>query len=159
MNISNLAIFIHYPSIFAILALYMGGMNMIFGEHLRAYREKLDITQMEAAKILGIDHSALSKYEKGDLNISIELLAKIKEKYKIPDDQFLFMLQDKRYKSEDPILEARESKARYIETFQDEYVNEVIHLKEYRDFTMDIVKFAKSDKERRKYILNRLKKD
>lgn len=159
MNISNLAIFIHCPSIFAILALYMGGMSMIFGEHLRAYRERLDITQMEAAKILGIDHSALSKYEKGDLNISIELLAKIKEKYKIPDDQFLFMLQDKRYKSENPILEARESKARYIETFQDEYVNEVIHLKEYRDFTMDIVKFAKSDKERRKYILNRLKKD
>lgn len=137
----------------------MGGMNVTFGEHLRAYREKLDITQMEAAKILGIDHSALSKYEKGDLGISIELLASIKEKYKIPDDQFLYMLQDKRYKSEDLILEARESKARYIETFQDEYVNEVIHLKEFRDFTMDIVNFAKSDKERRKYILNRLKKD
>lgn len=137
----------------------MGGMNMAIGDHLREYREKLDITQIEAAKLLGIDHSALSKYEKGDLGISIELLLKIKEKYKIPDDQFLFMLQDKRYKSEDSIIEARESKARYIETFQDEYVNEVIHLKEYRDFTMDIVNFAETDKERRKYIINRLKKD
>jgi len=132
---------------------------MAFWEHLRAYREKLDITQMEAARILGIDHSALSKYEKGDLGISIELLTKIKDKYKIPDDQFLYMLQDKRYKSENPILEARESKTRYIENFQEEYVNEVIHLKEYRDFTMDIVNCAESDKERRKYILNRLKKD
>lgn len=132
---------------------------MAFGEQLRAYREKLDITQMEAAKILGIDHSALSKYEKGDLGISIELLMKIKDKYNIPDDQFLYMLQDKRYKSNDPILEAKESKTRYIETFQEEYVKEIIHLKEYRDFTMDIVNFAESDKDRRKYILNRLKKD
>jgi transcriptional regulator with XRE-family HTH domain len=134
-------------------------MNMAFGEQLRAYREKLDITQMEAAKILGIDHSALSKYEKGDLGISIELLMKIKDKYNIPDDQFLYMLQDKRYKSNDPILEAKESKTRYIETFQEEYVKEIIHLKEYRDFTMDIVNFAKNDKDRRKYILNRLNKD
>ncbi|WP_427138199.1 helix-turn-helix domain-containing protein [Psychrobacillus psychrodurans] len=132
---------------------------MAFGEQLRAYREKLDITQMEAAKILGIDHSALSKYEKGDLGISIELLMKIKDKYNIPDDQFLYMLQDKRYKSNDPILEAKESKTRYIETFQEEYVKEIIHLKEYRDFTMDIVNFAESDKDRRRYILNRLKKD
>lgn len=132
---------------------------MAIGDHLREYREKLDITQIEAAKLLGIDHSSLSKYEKGDLGISIELLSKIKEKYMIPDDQFLSMLQDKRYKSEDPIIEARESKVRYIETFQDEYVNEVIHLKEYRDFTMDIVNFAATDKERRKYIINRLKKD
>ncbi|SEM90587.1 DNA-binding transcriptional regulator, XRE-family HTH domain [Paenisporosarcina quisquiliarum] len=132
---------------------------MAFGEQLRAYREKLDITQMEAAKILGIDHSALSKYEKGDLGISIELLMKIKDKYNIPDDQFLYMLQDKRYKSNDPILEAKESKTRYIETFQEEYVKEIIHLKEYRDFTMDIVNFAESDKDRRNYILNRLKKD
>ena len=131
---------------------------MAFGEQLRAYREKLDITQMEAAKILGIDHSALSKYEKGDLGISIELLMKIKDKYNIPDDQFLYMLQDKRYKSKDPILEAKESKTRYIETFQEEYVKEIIHLKEYRDFTMDIVNFAKNDKDRRKYILNRLNK-
>ena len=149
----------HYTPNFAIVALYTGGMNMALGEHLRAYREKLDITQIEAAKLLDIDHSALSKYEKGDLGISIELLTKIKEKYKIPDDQFIYMLEDKRYKSEDPIIEARESKARYIETFQDDYVNEVIHLKEYRDFTMDIVNFAKTDKERRKYIISRLKKD
>lgn len=131
---------------------------MAFGEQLRAYREKLDITQMEAAKILGIDHSALSKYEKGDLGISIELLMKIKDKYNIPDDQFLYMLQDKRYKSKDPILEAKESKTRYIENFQEEYVKEIIHLKEYRDFTMDIINFAESDKDRRKYILNRLNK-
>ncbi|MEK5206012.1 DNA-binding transcriptional regulator, XRE-family HTH domain [Psychrobacillus psychrotolerans] len=132
---------------------------MAFWEHLRAYREKLDITQTEAAKVLGIDHSALSKYEKGSLGISIELLTKIKEKYKIPDEQFLYMLQDKRYKSENPILEARESKARYIETFQDEYVDKVIHIKEYRDLTMDIVNFADNDKDRRNYILNRWKKD
>lgn len=137
----------------------MGGMNLAFWEHLRDYREKLDITQTEAAKVLGIDHSALSKYEKGSLGISIELLTKIKEKYKIPDEQFLYMLQDKRYKSENPILEARESKARYIETFHDEYVDKVIHLKEYRDLTIDIVNFSDNDKDRRNYILNRWKKD
>lgn len=137
----------------------MGGMNLAFWEHLRDYREKLDITQTEAAKVLGIDHSALSKYEKGSLGISIELLTKIKEKYKIPDEQFLYMLQDKRYKSENPILEARESKARYIETFHDEYVDKVIHLKEYRDLTIDIVNFGDNDKDRRNYILNRWKKD
>ncbi|MEK4484630.1 helix-turn-helix domain-containing protein [Psychrobacillus sp. FSL H8-0484] len=132
---------------------------MAFYEHIRAYREQLEITQMEAAKSLGIDHSVLSKYERGDLAIPIDLLMKFVEVYAIPQDLFFNMLKDIPFKSKNPGLEARESRTRYIESFQEEYVSQVIHLKEYRDFTMQVVSTSTDDKERKRFITNNMKKD
>lgn len=132
---------------------------MAFYEHIRAYREQLEITQMEAAKSLGIDHSVLSKYERGDLGIPIDLLMRFMEVYAIPQDLFFNMLKDIPFKSKNPGLEARENRARYIESFQEEYVSQVIHLKEYRDFTMQVVSASTDDKERKRFITNKMKKD
>ncbi|WP_342600159.1 helix-turn-helix transcriptional regulator [Psychrobacillus sp. FSL H8-0483] len=132
---------------------------MAFYEHIRAYREQLEITQMEAAKSLGIDHSVLSKYERGDLAIPIDLLMKFVEVYAIPQDLFFNMLKDIPFKSKNPGLEARESRTRYIESFQEEYVSQVVHLKEYRDFTMQVVSTSTDDKERKRFITNIMKKD
>lgn len=133
--------------------------RMAFYEHIRAYREQLEITQMEAAKSLGIDHSVLSKYERGDLAIPIDLLMKFVEVYAIPQDLFFNMLKDIPFKSKNPGLEARESRTRYIESFQEEYVSQVVHLKEYRDFTMQVVSTSTDDKERKRFITNIMKKD
>lgn len=132
---------------------------MAFYEHIREYREQLDITQMEAAKRLDIDHSVLSKYERGDLAIPINLLKKFREVYGIPRDEFLDMLEDKRLKRKDPGLEARESRTRYIETFQEEIISQLIDLKEFRQLMMDIISISPNNKERRQYIREITKKD
>lgn len=129
-----------------------------FYQHIRSYREQLEITQIEAAKSLGIDHSVLSKYEKGDLAIPIDLLMKFMEVYAIPEDIFFNMLKDKPYKSKYPGLVARESRARYIDRFQEEYVSQIVHLKEFRAFIMQIVAVSKEDKERKRFIVNIMKK-
>lgn len=125
---------------------------MAFYEHIRAYREQLDITQMEAAKRMGIDHSALSKYEKGDLAIPISLLRTIQEVYAIPKDEFFHMLMDKPSKSKNPGLEARESRARYLESFYEENITPLQHLKEFRELVMDIKSHSNDDKELKRYI-------
>lgn len=130
---------------------------MAFYEHIRAYRELLEITQIEAAKSLGIDHSVLSKYELGDLAIPIDLLMKLKTVYGIPQNEFLEMLKDTRHKSTNPGLEARESRERYIESFQEEYVSQIIHLKEFRDYVMQIISVSPDDKDRKRFILNNSK--
>ena len=127
---------------------------MAFYEHIRAYREQLDITQTEAAKRLGIDHSALSKYEKGDLAIPISLLMKIQEVYAIPQDEFFRMLKDQPTKSKNPGLEARESRARYLGSFYEENIAPLEHLKEFRELMINIRSFSNDDKELKKYIKN-----
>ncbi|WP_144511981.1 helix-turn-helix domain-containing protein [Bacillus sp. FJAT-22090] len=125
---------------------------MTFYKRIREYREQLEITQIEASRRLGIDHSVLSKYERGDLSIPIELLNKFIAVYNIPQEKFFEMLTDKKHKSDNPGLEARESRARYLETFQEEIVAEITPLKEFRDLVMDIVSISSNDNERRRFI-------
>ncbi|WP_391120003.1 helix-turn-helix domain-containing protein [Psychrobacillus sp. L3] len=111
---------------------------MPFNEHIREYREQLDITQIEAADRLGIDHSALSKYELGNLEIPIQLLPKLRSVYAIPRDKFLDMLEDTRQKSSNPGLEARENKSRYITALQNELRSDLYDLKEFRYFIVHL---------------------
>lgn len=107
---------------------------MPFNEQIREYREQLEITQTEAAFRLGIDHSVLSKYELGKLEIPIQLLPEIRRVYAIPKDKFMDMLEDTRHKSSNPGLEARENKSRYITEFQNELKSDLYNLKEFRYF-------------------------
>ena len=125
---------------------------MAFYEHIRAYREQLEITQVEAAKRLGIDHSVLSKYEKGALSIPIDLLPRFAEVYSIPEHLFTQMILGKSMKSRDPGLEARESRARYIQNFQEEVISKLIHLKEFRDLSQQILESSTNDQEMKQYI-------
>lgn len=107
---------------------------MPFHEQIREYREQLEITQMEASKRLGIDHSVLSKYELGKLTIPLDLLPVIRKVYAIPKDKFVDMLEDQRNKSKNPGLEARENRNRYTMEFQDEYIINLINEKFFRSF-------------------------
>ncbi|MFJ7970137.1 helix-turn-helix domain-containing protein [Psychrobacillus sp. NPDC096389] len=125
---------------------------MAFFERIREYREQLEITQIEASRRLGIDHSVLSKYERGDLSIPIELLHKFIIEYGIPEKDFLEMLVGTKSKRKNPGLEARESRERYLESFQEEYVSPLMPLKEFRELMMDIVTVSTDEKERRRFL-------
>ena len=129
---------------------------MAFFERIREYREQLEITQIEASKRLGIDHSVLSKYERGDLSIPIELLSKFIEVYRIPEKEFLEMIIGTRLKSKNPGLEARESRERYLESFLEEYVSALIPLKEFRELVIDVATVS-DEKERRRLLQNKRK--
>ncbi|WP_391207544.1 helix-turn-helix domain-containing protein [Psychrobacillus sp. L4] len=128
---------------------------MPFNEHIREYREQLDITQIEAADRLGIDHSALSKYELGKLEIPIQLLPKLRSVYAIPRDMFMDMLEDTRQKSSNPGLEARENKSRYITAFQNVLKLELYDSKEFRNLLSRLNSLEKKDAES---LLQKIKK-
>ncbi|TFD97027.1 helix-turn-helix domain-containing protein [Jeotgalibacillus sp. R-1-5s-1] len=66
---------------------------MAIYQQLKYYREEvLNMTQSQAARLLNIDQSTLSNYERGSRQIPLELLRLFKEKYYIDDDMFLAML-------------------------------------------------------------------
>ena len=94
---------------------------MPFYEHLREYREQqLNISQKEVASRLNIDHSSLSKYERGERAIPIDLLPDFKRVLNISDKDFLNMVLNKPYKSENPGPQAQEVQKQYIYGFYDE---------------------------------------
>lgn len=128
---------------------------MPFNEYIREYREQLEITQIEAAERLGIDHSVLSKYELGKLAIPLQLLPTLRRVYAIPKEKFVDMIEDKRNKSKNPGLEARENRARYSLALQNELIPHVIDSKEYHDFMI----FLKSidEKEAKKLLTDIVK--
>lgn len=126
---------------------------MPFYESIREYREQLEITQMEAAEQLGIDHSVLSKYELGRLAIPIDLLPAFRKVYAIPKDRFIDMIEDTRNKSSNPGLEARENRGRYAMGFQEKYITELIDMKEVRQA---FVYLHSLDKKTIKTIMNEI---
>ena len=129
---------------------------MAFFERIREYREQLEITQIEASRRLGIDHSVLSKYERGDLSIPIELLHKFIIEYGIPEKDFLEMLVGTKSKRKNHYSYrtycCRENRERYLESFQEEYVSPLMPLKEFRELMMDIVTVSTDEKERRRFL-------
>lgn len=68
-------------TIWVIIYLYIGGINMCGGNNLairfKKIREKSGFTQAQLAAFLEVDQSFISKFEKGDRKISIELLEKV----------------------------------------------------------------------------------
>ncbi len=61
---------------------------------LRSARVNAGLTIKSAAKIIGIHHETLSKYENDSTNISMSLLNKLSDLYQIPTD-YIFL--GKRY--------------------------------------------------------------
>ena len=58
---------------------------------LRTARDRLGLTQKEAAKKLGISDDVLSNYERGKTYPNIPMLKKIEEVYQVEYDQLLFL--------------------------------------------------------------------
>ena len=74
----------------------MGDIELeIFSQRLRELRLSLEMTQKEFAKELGITASALSSYEKNNINPSISIAKRIAEKYHVSID-WLCGLSDKK---------------------------------------------------------------
>lgn len=63
-------------------------MKLKLYEELKRYREEvLELTQVEAAERLKIKSGSLSNYERGKREISLEMLIRFKDVYKIPTDE------------------------------------------------------------------------
>ena len=61
---------------------------------LRTARDRLGLTQKEAAKKLGISDDFLSNYERGKTYPNVPMLKKIEEVYQVEYDQLLFLEKD-----------------------------------------------------------------
>lgn len=61
---------------------------------LRTARDRLGLTQKEAAKKLGISDDVLSNYERGKTYPNVPMLQKIEEVYQVEYDQLLFLEKD-----------------------------------------------------------------
>lgn len=58
---------------------------------LKTARDRLGLTQKEAAKKLGISDDVLSNYERGKTYPNVLMLKKIEEVYQVEYDQLLFL--------------------------------------------------------------------
>ena len=58
---------------------------------LRTARDRLGLSQKEAAKRLGISDDVLSNYERGKTYPNVLMLKKIEEVYDVKYDQLLFL--------------------------------------------------------------------
>jgi transcriptional regulator with XRE-family HTH domain len=98
-------------------------MGLELYEELQRYRkEVLDLSQTEAAERLNIGKSTLSNYERGEREISLNMLKLFKEAYKIPTEEMnriLFGEKAKGYTSDPMVLR---------ESFEDEETAAIINM-------------------------------
>jgi len=67
--------------------------EMAFYEHIKQFRiDVLRISQKKAAKLLNIEQSTLSNYERGTRQIPVGMLPLLKTKYGIDESKFVDML-------------------------------------------------------------------
>jgi len=64
-------------------------INEIFGKNIRKYRKMRGLTQVQLGDMLGIAHGKLSKHEKNQLSINIELAYKVSKALKVRINKFL----------------------------------------------------------------------
>lgn len=96
---------------------------MTFHEKLKTFREEqLEIPQKEAALLLGVSQTVLSRYEAGTRSPSIETVLLIRDKYNMTHEQFLELLSitpTQRRPAETLVEEAHETKKKYYSQFDD----------------------------------------
>lgn len=61
---------------------------------LKTARDKANLTQKEAAKLIGISQDTLSNYERGIYFPDIPVLKRIEKVYGVSYDQLIFLLDD-----------------------------------------------------------------
>ncbi len=61
---------------------------------LKTARDRLKITQKEAAKMIGISEDTLSNYERGKSYPDVPIIKKIEAVYKVSYNQLIFLPQD-----------------------------------------------------------------
>lgn len=66
-----------------------GGILMSISYNLRAYRLKNKLTQVELGSMLHLSRSAISNYEQGKMEPSIDTIINISEIFKVSTDELL----------------------------------------------------------------------
>ncbi|KSU60456.1 hypothetical protein AS034_16580 [[Bacillus] enclensis] len=98
-------------------------MKLKLHEELKWYREEvLELTQIEAAERLKIKSGSLSNYERGKREISLEMLIRFKEVYKIPTQEMnriLYGEESEGYTTDPMVLR---------ESFEDEETSSIIEM-------------------------------
>ncbi|MBH9966648.1 helix-turn-helix domain-containing protein [[Bacillus] enclensis] len=98
-------------------------MKLKLHEELKWYREEvLELTQIEAAERLKIKSGSLSNYERGKREISLEMLIRFKEVYKIPTQEMnriLYGEESEGYTTDPMVLR---------ESFEDEETSAIIEM-------------------------------
>ena len=61
---------------------------------IKTARDRLKITQKEAAKMIGIIEDTLSNYERGKSYPDVPIIKKIEAVYKVSYNQLIFLPQD-----------------------------------------------------------------
>lgn len=62
---------------------------MIWNDRIRALREDADMNQTEMGKILSVSQNAISKYEKSERNVPIEIIIKYANYFNVTSDWLL----------------------------------------------------------------------
>lgn len=62
---------------------------MIWNDRIRALREDADMNQTEMGKILSVSQNAISKYEKSERNVPIEIIIKYAKYFNVTSDWLL----------------------------------------------------------------------
>jgi len=95
----------------------------LFGEKIRELRENKNLPLRKVAAYLDIDTSILSKIERGERSISLELISKISEFFGLDEEQLKteYLGEEvarKIYKSNDidHIFKVAEQKAQYLKS-------------------------------------------
>lgn len=127
-----------------------------FGRQFKEYRDEyLGIKQLEAAAQLSISSSALSNYERGDRDVSSEMLAEFKEVFNIPDDYFVAMITGRPLREVRPSAPTPASKTSEIRTvYRDGFVDSHRTLIEESRELREVITLVSSltAKDRRNYL-------
>ena len=70
------------------------------GERIRQLRKQAKLSQTQLALLLGIDHSTISKYERGERKVPMDMLVPLAKTLKVSTD-YLLGNSDKRYLDSD----------------------------------------------------------
>ncbi|WP_227394429.1 helix-turn-helix domain-containing protein [Jeotgalibacillus aurantiacus] len=130
---------------------------MAIYQQLKFYREEiLDITQSQAARLLNIDQSTLSHYERGSRQIPLELLRLFKEKYYIDDETFIAMLF-KNPSSSEVIKEGKkELQAKVVKAEEQQLVKLIREYPSLQEELRELASLPKSHQKNRAEVLVRL---
>ena len=93
---------------------------MKINEYIKMLREKNNLKQEEVAQKLNVDRSTLSKYERGENSIPIDIIKKLAEIYKVPVSNIIYAEDIKKIDEKELIIKL------YDDKYQEEIKNKKI---------------------------------
>ena len=88
------------------------------GEYVKKIRESLNLKQEEVAEKINIDRSTLSKYERDELNLPIDIIKSLSEIYNVPVSNIIYAKDLKEAEKEDVIEKLYDDKYKISKKFK-----------------------------------------